>query len=357
MGDGWWTGGEPIWSVAAKHGRKVSVLNWHDCKLPGKNIEEPSDCKPYNANDNRRKNSKKELVKLFNRAVTKIHKDDYDLSILYHDSLKRTAKQYGPNSPEVREELQAIDEVLQGRLSDIKNKTTKVVLDDYLNFNHVQYIIQRGGSTVLVPYALKAGDIMAGVGGKLGVANMIGIYAYVRDINLEIPQLDYPEIPDDLMYGGLQWTQDILLVAKPGFQIQIMEDSHKIFPPLNDDLADSGYNPQPPKPYIIPGRAKHKKKEVRERERIEMELYDKFAHKMKTIGFAWGPDFKPGFTSDPIEIVDLYQIMSFLLKVPPNKHDGDWNRVRKMLTISGAPSLSLVHVLPIITLVLLRLLA
>merc|ERR1711936_840170 len=166
--DGWWTGGEPIWSVAAKHGRKVSVLNWHDCKLPGKNIEEPSDCKPYNANDNRRKNSKKELVKLFNRAVTKIHKDDSDLSILYHDSLKRTAKQYGPNSPEVREELQAIDEVLQGRLSDIKNKkeradlklnvllisdyglngvnkTTKVVLDDYLNFDHVQYIIQRGG--------------------------------------------------------------------------------------------------------------------------------------------------------------------------------------------------------------------
>merc|ERR1712054_502774 len=55
--DGWWTGGEPIWSVAAKHGRKVSVLNWHDCTLPGKNIEEPSDCKPYNANDNRRKNS------------------------------------------------------------------------------------------------------------------------------------------------------------------------------------------------------------------------------------------------------------------------------------------------------------
>ena len=245
------------------------MLNWHDCKLPGKNIEEPSDCKPYNANDNRRKNSKKELVKLFNRAVTKIHKDDYDLSILYHDSLKRTAKQYGPNSPEVREELQAIDEVLQGRLSDIKNKkeradlklnvllisdyglngvnkTTKVVLDDYLNFDHVQYIIQRGGSTVLVPYALKvgrfkrfvsllhfqAGDIMAGVGSKLGVANMVGIFAYVRDINLEVPQLNYPEIPDELKYGGLQWTQDILLVAKPGFQIHIEEDSTKIFPPL-----------------------------------------------------------------------------------------------------------------------------
>merc|ERR1712192_230807 len=113
--------------------------------------------------------------------------------------------------------------------------------------------IQRGGSTVLVPYALKAGDILSGV------------FAYVRDINLEVPQLNYPEIPDELKYGNLQWTQDILLVAKPGFQIHIEEDSSKIYPPLNNDLGESGYNPQPPPPYNIPGRAKHKKKEVRAR--------------------------------------------------------------------------------------------
>lgn len=377
--DGWWKTGEPIWSVAEKYGRKVSVLNWHDCTLPGKNIKNQTDCRPFDHKEERL-TTKKGLIRLLNKAMTKIHKDDYDLSIVYTDSLKRTTKKYGPNSPEVFEELQAIDEVLQGRLSDIKNKkeradlklnflllsdyglnginkTTKVVLDDFLNFNHVQYIIQRGGSTVLVPYALKAGDIMAGRGGKLGVANMIGVYAYVRDTNLEIPQLDYPEIPDDLKYGGLQWTQDILLVAKPGFQIQIMEDSHKIFPPLNDDLAESGYNPQPSPPYIIPGRAKHKTKEIRAREKIELDLYDKFAHKMKTIGFAWGPDFKPGFSSKPIEIVDIYQIMTFLLKVPPNPHDGNWDRVRQMLMISAAPSPSLGAILPMVTLALLRLLA
>merc|ERR1719431_2313266 len=226
-----------------------------------------------------------DLVRLFNRAVTKIHEDNYDLSILYTDSLKKKAKQFGPNSAEVREELQEIDEVLQGRLSDIKNKkeradlklnvllisdyglngankTTKVVLDDYLNFDHVQYIIQRGGSTVLVPYALKAGDIMAGVGSKLGVANMVGVFAYVRDVNLEVPQLNYPEIPDELKYGNLQWTQDILLVAKPGFQIHIEEDSSKIYPPLNDDLGVSGYNPQPPPPSIIVGQAEQKEKKV-----------------------------------------------------------------------------------------------
>merc|ERR1711910_194324 len=161
-------------------------------------------------------------------------------------------------------------------------------------------------------------------------------FAYVRDINLEVPQLNYPEIPDELKYGNLQWTQDILLVAKPGFQIHIEEDSSKIYPPLNNDLGESGYNPQPPPPYIIPGRAKHKKKEVRAREAKEVALYNQFAHKMKTVGFAWGPDFKSGFESEPVEIVDIYQIMAFLLKIPPNIHDGDWERIRKMLVINDA---------------------
>lgn len=377
--DDWWKEGEPIWSVASKHGRKVSVLNWHDCSLPGKNIENQEDCRPFDEGFAKLK-SKKGLIRRLNKAMTKIHKDDYDLSIVYTDSLKTTAKKYGPNSPEVYEELQTIDKVLQKCLSDIKNKkeradlklnflllsdyglngvnkTTKVVLDDYLNFNHVQYIIQRGGSTVLVPYALKAGEIMGGQGDKLGVANMVGISAFVRDINLEVPKLDYPEIPDDLKYGGLQWTQDILLVAKPGFQIQIIEDSHKIFPPLDDDLGESGYNPQPPPPYIIPGRAKHKTKEVRAREKIEVDLYDRFAHKMKTVGFAWGPDFKSGFTSKPIEIVDVYQIMAFLLKIPPNPHDGVWSRIRDMLMISSAPTSTINILFSLSTIIMVRFLS
>jgi len=384
--DGWWTEGEPIWSSAEKHGRKVSVLNWHDCTLPGMNIEEPEDCRPYDPNDNRRRNRKKGLIKLMNRALTKIHKDDYDLSILYWDSLKNTAKKYGPTSFEVGDELLAIDEVIQGRLSDIKNsqeradlklnvlllsdyglsgvnRTTKVVLDNYLNFDHVQYIIQRGGSTVLVPYAAMVRDIMAGSGKNLGVSNMVGVSAYVRDIHLEGPQLNYPEIPEELKYGTRQWTHDILLVAKPGYHIHIEEDSSKIYPPLNDDLGVSGYNPQPPPPSIIPGQAEQKEKEVLAREAREVELYNEFANNMKTVGFAWGPDFKSGFTSEPIEIVDIYQIMAFLLKIPPNYHDGQWSRVQQMLTISPAApttnggwgwSLTVPSVLVMLTLALLN---
>merc|ERR1719410_2623576 len=263
--------------------------------------------------------------------------------------------------------LAEIDQVLQGRLSDIKtkkeradlklnilllsdyglngvDKTTKVVLDDYLEFNHTQFIIQRGGSCVLVPFALRAGEIMRGVGSKLGVANMVGVSAYVRDTELEIPSLDYPTIPESLQYSGLTWTQDILLVAKPGFEIVINTDSAKVLPPLNDDLGISGFIPAPAPPFIVPGREKHKSKELRAQEKKETELYDLFSHMMKTVGFAWGPDFKAGFTlDDSIEIVDIYQIMAFLLKVPPNEHDGNWDRVKNILMINSAPTTSSLH--------------
>jgi len=226
-------------------------------------------------------------------------------------------------------------------------------------FNHTQFIIQRGGSTVLVPFALRAGDIMKGFGDKKGVANMIGVSAYVRNVNLETPALDYPEIPEDLNYAGHTWTQDILLVAKPGFEIEIRTDSRKILPPLNDDQGMSGYIPQPEPPYIVPGRDKHKSKETRAREKKEVFLYDQFAHMMKTIGFAWGPDFKPGFVSKPVEIVDLYQIMAFLLNIPPEAHDGSWDRVKDMLVISAAPTTSscLSLMLSMVSIITLRLLA
>jgi len=359
--EGWWVKGEPIWSVAAKHNRKVSVLNWHDCKLPGTSIENPNDCKPFNPRAPIP--TKQKLTQLLNQAFTKIHAGGYDLSVVYTDALKKTALRFGPNSREVAEQLATIDDVLQGRLSDIKNKkervdlklnilllsdyglagkenTTKYVLDDYINFDDVQYIIQRGGSVVLVPYALKSGGLIFGVEGKIGLEAMPGVDAFVRDKNLETPPLVQPIIPEDLKYSGYSWTQDILIIARPGFEIEINDGKGKLLPPMNMDLemGTAAYHPNPKRPHIVPGREKHKSKELRAREKLEMKLYENFAHMMKTVGFAWGPDFKVGHETDEVEVVDIYQLMAFLLQVDPNPHDGHWDRVKGMLMLSGSES-------------------
>ena len=132
--ENWWTGGEPIWSLAAKHGRrvnqhfsfpnlkvylcsfvlsKVSVLNWHDCTLPGKQLENQDDCKPFDRFEEKKLPTKQLMVRRLNRAITKIHKDDYDLSMVYIDSLKVAAKEHGPNSQQAMDALAEIDQVLQ----------------------------------------------------------------------------------------------------------------------------------------------------------------------------------------------------------------------------------------------------
>ena len=74
-------------------------------------MENSEDCKPFDRFD--KKKTRQMMVRMFNRAITKIHKDNYDLSMVYIDSLKKVAKSHGPNSKEVMDELAVIDEVLQ----------------------------------------------------------------------------------------------------------------------------------------------------------------------------------------------------------------------------------------------------
>ena len=48
-------------------------------------------------------------------------------------------------------------------------------------------------------------------------------------------------------------------------------------------------------------------------------------------------DFKKNFKLyDPIETVDFYQLICFLLQIPPEEHEGEWEHIAPMLTISSA---------------------
>ena len=100
---------------------KVSVLNWHDCTLPGKQLENQDDCKPFDRFEEKKLPTKQLMVRRLNRAITKIHKDDYDLSMVYIDSLKVAAKEHGPNSQQAMDALAEIDQVLQVcKIGDLK---------------------------------------------------------------------------------------------------------------------------------------------------------------------------------------------------------------------------------------------
>lgn len=60
---------------------------------------------------------------------------------------------------------------------------------------------------------------------------------------------------------------------------------------------------------------------------------------MDTAAVFMGPDFKKDHVNyKPVEIVDFYQIISMLLRIPMEEHAGSWDRIKNMLTISGANS-------------------
>ena len=58
--------------------------------------------------------------------------------------------------------------------------------------------------------------------------------------------------------------------------------------------------------------------------------YDPGLTSMRAIFLAWGPSFKNGYTAEPIENVDIYNIVSQILGLKPAENDGDIERVKSM---------------------------
>lgn len=58
---------------------------------------------------------------------------------------------------------------------------------------------------------------------------------------------------------------------------------------------------------------------------------------VERIALKWKPNpnvsgfFSGGQVHDAIELVDVYQLMCFLLNIEPRPNDGEWSRVRPML--------------------------
>ena len=130
----------------------MSVLNWHDCTLPGKQLENQDDCKPFDRFEEKKLPTKQLMVRRLNRAITKIHKDDYDLSMVYIDSLKVAAKEHGPNSQQAMDALAEIDQVLQVKW---------VVCSPRLVFTNVNgaFLLLKTASSVTLLNTVSPGEI------------------------------------------------------------------------------------------------------------------------------------------------------------------------------------------------------
>jgi len=297
------------------------------------------------------------VAEQFNEAFTKLWEDKYHVSVAYTDMIRRVSEKYGPLSIEMKSALHNIDDILQRCLTDIRSKemtkgvkmnvlvlsdygitdldmTTDINISNYINMDDVQYLIYSSGYASIVPIALQHAEIIE------TLSDIKGIDVYLTKRVQEPPIKGADKIPDSLRYGKGDWTQDILIVAKPSFQITT-NPHEKIIPVsnLNDDelKGGQGYNPNHDEkfyPYIDKRTLRNK---ALNDSIDDFKRYDKFKWDMRTQAFAMGPDFKKNFKLyDPIETVDFYQLICFLLQIPPEEHEGEWEHIAPMLTISSA---------------------
>jgi len=358
----WWRSTEPFWSTAATHSKKVAFFNWHDCQLPGKALEKPSDCVPYKANA-RHAPSRQATAAQFDAAFTKIHKDHYDVSVVYTDIVKKAAQRYGPNSPQLLKAMHDVDDILQEKLYDIRNKRQikdklnvmvisdygiadmhamqEVVLEDYIDLDDAQSIVYSAGYAAITPFALGHNKIL------LDSRAMPGIDAYLTS-QVQNPRIWHGvRVPESLHFGDGEWTTDILLVARPGYRLMSkLTDEAKLINVngFSDDVLSggSGYNPNP-EVVEYPKLKKGQKLTAEINETIKaFNEFHRFKYDMHTQAFLIGPDFKVNHEiNEEIEIVDLYQIFCFLLNIPAgNGHAGSWDRIQDILTISNAPKVA-----------------
>ena len=95
--DSWWKSVNPFWSTASGAGRKVAFFNWHDCRIPGKRLEDTHDCRPYPSLGPSNNSlidfydsssplpfipSRPSIAQQADEAFTKIHKNKYDISVV-----------------------------------------------------------------------------------------------------------------------------------------------------------------------------------------------------------------------------------------------------------------------------------
>ncbi|XP_076029969.1 glycerophosphocholine cholinephosphodiesterase ENPP6-like [Oratosquilla oratoria] len=118
---------------------------------------------------------------------------------------------------------------------------------------------------------------------------MPGVDVYRRD-----------QIPSAFNFTRSPYIHEIVLQARPGVWINPSKSLKQV--PLSDLQVYRGGHGYPP-----------------------------HHTDMKGIFFAKGPDFRKGTVIGPVDMVDVYQVLTWVLRIPALPHNGTWAHVEPAL--------------------------
>jgi len=134
------------------------------------------------------------------------------------------------------------------------------------------------------------------------------------------------DIPEEYHYRRSANSPPILVIAEKGTVI-LASGSEVQRPIFHGSPPGNGYNTQ----------------SLAARWYLKMGLsgYEPTMEDMRGIFLAQGPDFKNnGEEVAYMKLVDVYQVLAYVLKIPTNPHNGTWSHVRGLLLGEPGPATS-----------------
>ncbi|XP_070539559.1 bis(5'-adenosyl)-triphosphatase enpp4-like [Ptychodera flava] len=291
----WWdNGGEPLWVTAKKQGLTTAAHFWPGGETATNGGYKPDISPPYNGSEPFRQR--------FDTVVEWIAERDIDFTCVYITEPDAVGHAYGPDSQEVREETEEVDDILGYLIGNLKQRkvydTTDIIvmtdhgmvevsrdrkidLYDYVDPNDVERITETGAIMSILPAEDKTMKVYESLKGK--------------HPNMSVYRKD--EIPGRYHYANHRRIMPILVVCDEGWEILANFSAQS---ESRMDLA-----------------ATHG--------------YDNSLASMRSFFVARGPSFRTSYKAEPFDMVDVYSLMCHLLRLEPAPNNGSFANVKDIL--------------------------
>ena len=288
--DGSFYGGEPIWNTATKQGVRNAVLFWvgSEANIQGMH---PEKWYPYNQKlpFTSRIDSIYDWLSL--PAAVRPH-----LIMWYYPEPDGTGHHFGPHSEETKHMVEQLDTWLGQFFTAMRRLPNFKDLNFIITSDHGMQTLSPERNIILDKY-IDTADLTHITGGNpiynLGVKP--GKLKAVYDALKKIPHLEvwkHDSLPARLHYGTNPRTLDLTLAGDPGWSLYWSWA-------IGTEKGTHGY--------------------------------DNADRAMHAIFYAAGPAFKKDYHAPTFRNVDVYPLMTKILKLKPAPNDGDLKEVQNML--------------------------
>src|SRR5579883_79300 len=289
----WWDEATPLWVSVQQQGGHAATMFWPGSEAPIHGVR-PDHWHPYDMSVSADARVNQVLQWL---DLPRMQRPQF--ITLYFDQVDHQAHEHGPDSKEVDEALRQTDVAL-GRLIDgLKQRHLFDTVNLVIVADHGMAAVPAGHSIYIDKFfnTRRAHTVMLGAvagvdanaGETLDAHRLLAPHAHMQCWKKQ-------DIPPRLHYGSNARVPPVVCLAQTGWLITTRTERAK---------------------HEHPQRGEHG--------------YDNADPLMRALFVAEGPAFVSGYIAPPFPNVDVYPLLAHLLRITPEKNDGDYSAIEAML--------------------------